>query len=51
MRVYRDLRSIRKKGNDMQELKKILKEIDKYISLYNTPPTGREVEGTVELLG
>lgn len=31
-------------------LEKILEEIDKYISLYNTPPTGREVEGTVELL-
>lgn len=31
-------------------LEKILEEIDKYISLYNTPPAGREVEGTVELL-
>lgn len=34
----------------MQELKKILDEIDGYVRLYQTPPFGREVEGTVELL-
>lgn len=34
----------------MQELEKILEEIDGYVRLYQTPPFGREVEGTVELL-
>lgn len=34
----------------MQELAKILEEIDHYVKVYKTPPFGREVEGTVELL-
>lgn len=34
----------------MQELEKILEEIEQYIKVYQTPPFGREVEGTVELL-
>lgn len=34
----------------MQELKKILEEIDAYIEEYHKPPYGIEVEGTVELL-
>ena len=34
----------------MQELDKILKQIDQYVRLYQTPPFGREIEGTVELL-
>ena len=34
----------------MQELEKILEEISKYVKVYKTPPFGREVEGTVELL-
>ena len=34
----------------MQELEKILEEIDHYVKVYKTPPFGREVEGTVELL-
>ena len=33
----------------MQELEKILDEIDGYVRLYQTPPFWREVEGTVEL--
>lgn len=31
-------------------MEEILKKIDRYIELYKTPPTGREVQGTVELL-
>ena len=34
----------------MQELEKILKEIDQYIAAYKKPPMGMEVEGTVDLL-
>lgn len=34
----------------MQELEKILEEIEMYIRTYQTPPYGREVDGTVELL-
>lgn len=34
----------------MQELAKILEEIDHYVKVYKTPPFGREIEGTVELL-
>lgn len=34
----------------MQELNKIIAEIDRYIVAYKTPPTGIEVEGTVSLL-
>lgn len=34
----------------MQELEKILEEIDQYVKVYKTPPFGREVVGTVELL-
>ena len=34
----------------MQELDKILKQIDQYVRLYQTPSFGREIEGTVELL-
>ena len=34
----------------MKELEKILKNIEWYIKVYKTPPFGREVEGTVELL-
>lgn len=34
----------------MQELAKILKKIERYIKIYQMPPLGREVEGTVELL-
>lgn len=35
----------------MDKIEKILKEIDQYIIAYSTPPTGREVAGTRELLG
>ena len=31
-------------------LEKMVEEIDSYIKLYNEPPYGREIEGTVELL-
>lgn len=34
----------------MQELDEILKKIERYIEIYQMPPLGREVEGTVELL-
>ena len=34
----------------MQELKKILEEIDEYIRLYSDPPIWIEAEGTVKLL-
>ena len=34
----------------MQELEKILEEIERYVKVYQTPPLGIEVEGTVELL-
>lgn len=34
----------------MQGTEKIAETIDKYIKLYNTPPYGREIDGTVELL-
>ena len=34
----------------MQELEKIMEEIDQYIMAYRRAPYGREVEGTVELL-
>ena len=34
----------------MQELEKIMEEIDQYIMAYRRTPYGREVEGTVELL-
>ncbi len=34
----------------MQELKKILKEIDEYIRLYSDPPMRIEAEGTVKIL-
>lgn len=31
----------------MQELDEILKKIERYIEIYQMPPLGREVEGTV----
>lgn len=31
-------------------MKEIVEKIDRYIEIYKTPPTGREVQGTVELL-
>lgn len=34
----------------MQEIEKILEEIEQYVKMYQTPPLGIEVEGTVELL-
>ena len=34
----------------MQELEKILEEIDLYIEAYNSPPYGIEVDGTTDLL-
>lgn len=34
----------------MQGLEKILEEIEQYVKVYQTPPLGMEVEGTVELL-
>ena len=37
-------------GRIIQELEKILEEIDHYVKVYKTPPFGIEVEGTVELL-
>lgn len=38
------------RGGIVQELEKILEEIDEYIYTYKIPPFGMEVEGTVELL-